>query len=93
MTMPKTEETTDILDSALFFRVEDEDTHVDVQIYRLEEQDLWTLELVNAEGVSTVWDDEFSYRRCCSTSSSGYHRGKRTGKANDALSFLLTSPI
>ena len=59
MTMPKTEENTDIIESALFFRVEDEDTHVDVQIYRLEEQNFWTLVLVNADGVSTVWDDEF----------------------------------
>ena len=60
MTMPKTEETTDILDSALFFRVEDEDTHVDVRIYRLEGHGHWTLKLVNAEGVSAVWDDKFS---------------------------------
>ena len=32
MTMPKTEETTDILDSALFFRIEDEDTYIDNNI-------------------------------------------------------------
>ena len=59
MTMPKTEETTDILDSALFFRVEDEDTYVDIQIYQLEGNDHWTLEVVDAEGGSTVWDEDF----------------------------------
>ena len=59
MTMPKTEETTDILDSALFFRVEDEDTYVDIRIYRLEGHDHWNLEVVDAEGRATVWNDEF----------------------------------
>lgn len=59
MTMPKTEETTDILVSALFFRVEDEDTYVDIQIYQLEGNDHWTLEVVDSEGGSTVWDEDF----------------------------------
>jgi hypothetical protein len=34
------------------------DTTVDVQIYRLENS-LWTLEVIDGEGSSTVWDDEF----------------------------------
>lgn len=33
-------------------------TTVDVQIYRLEDS-LWTLEVIDVEGSSTVWDDEF----------------------------------
>lgn len=34
------------------------DTTVDVQIYRLEDSK-WTLEVIDSEGKSTVWDDEF----------------------------------
>ena len=34
------------------------DTTVDVQIYRLENTQ-WTLEVIDGEGTSTVWDDEF----------------------------------
>lgn len=33
---------------------------IDIQIYRLEEQDYWTLEVVDSEGGSTVWDDKFA---------------------------------
>ncbi len=32
---------------------------VDVQIYRLEYEPGWTLEVVNARGTSTVWDATF----------------------------------
>lgn len=32
---------------------------IDIQIYRLENQDYWTLDVVDSEGGSTVWDDEF----------------------------------
>lgn len=32
--------------------------NVDVQIYRLEDT-RWTLEVVDGEGTSTVWDDQF----------------------------------
>lgn len=34
------------------------DMTVDVQIYRLEDTQ-WTLEVVDGEGTSTVWDDQF----------------------------------
>jgi hypothetical protein len=34
------------------------DMTVDVQIYRLEDSK-WTLEVIDGEGTSTVWDDEF----------------------------------
>lgn len=30
-----------------------------VEIYRLEDEPGWTLEVVNAQGTSTVWDDVF----------------------------------
>ena len=44
---------------------------VDVQIYRLENS-TWTLEVIDGEGTSTVWDDPFDtaeaalaeFRRC-----------------------------
>ena len=32
---------------------------VDVQIYRLEGGGEWSLEVVDAEGASTVWDEQF----------------------------------
>ncbi len=32
---------------------------VDVQIYRLEHDPKWALEVINGEGTSTVWDDLF----------------------------------
>lgn len=34
------------------------DTSVDVQIFRLENTQ-WTLEVVDGEGTSTVWDEQF----------------------------------
>lgn len=34
------------------------DMTVDIQIYRLENTQ-WTLEVVDGEGTSTVWDDQF----------------------------------
>ncbi len=37
-----------------------EETYLSIEIYRLEDQDFWTLEVVDDEGTSTVWDDEFS---------------------------------
>jgi len=33
---------------------------VQVQIYRLESEDQWTLEVVNEKGTSIVWDDQFA---------------------------------
>lgn len=32
---------------------------VDVDIYRLEDENHWTLEVVNDAGTSTLWDDQF----------------------------------
>lgn len=33
---------------------------VDVNIFRLESEDQWTLEVVNEKGTSIVWDDQFA---------------------------------
>jgi hypothetical protein len=48
-----------LVKSPLSTRIENENTFVDIEIYRLEEQDFWTLEVVDELGGSTVWDDEF----------------------------------
>lgn len=32
---------------------------IEVNIFRLENEDQWTLEVVNEKGTSIVWDDEF----------------------------------
>ena len=36
------------------------DGRVRIEIYRLEDEHEWTLEVVDKEGTSTVWDDTFS---------------------------------
>lgn len=33
---------------------------VEVNIFRLDQEDLWTLEVVNEKGTSIVWDDQFA---------------------------------
>ncbi len=32
----------------------------EIEIYRLENQDRWTLEVIDVENASYVWDDKFS---------------------------------
>ena len=50
----------DLVHSGLSQRVTVEGQEFHVEIYRLEHQTTWTLEVVDAEdGTSTVWDDEF----------------------------------
>ena len=49
-----------IIESPLSRRIEDGSTYVDIEIYRLEHEHFWTLEVADALGGSTVWDDEFS---------------------------------
>lgn len=48
-----------IIYSGLSRKVARDGVTVDVQIYRLERDPKWALEVVNAEGTSTVWDDIF----------------------------------
>ena len=50
----------DLVHSGLSQRVTVEGQEFHVEIYRLEHQTTWALEVVDAEdGASTVWDDEF----------------------------------
>ena len=48
-----------LVTSGLSRNVTQQGVTVTVEIYRLEEQPGWTLEVVNQAGTSTVWDDEF----------------------------------
>ena len=48
-----------IVHSGLSRSVTIDSVTVDVQIYRLEHDAQWTLEVVNEEGTSTVWDSLF----------------------------------
>jgi RPA family protein len=45
--------------SPLSTRIENENTFVEIEIYRLEDQDFWTLEVVDELGGSIIWEDEF----------------------------------
>ena len=50
----------DLVHSGLSQRVTVEGQEFHVEIYRLEHQTTWTLEVVDAkDGASTLWDDEF----------------------------------
>jgi len=48
-----------IVCSGLSRKVTRDGITVDVQIYRLEHDPQWALEVVNEKGTSTVWDDLF----------------------------------
>jgi hypothetical protein len=49
----------EIIVSKLSTRVQIEDVAVDIDIYRLDSDEAWTLEIVDEGGGSTVWDDKF----------------------------------
>ncbi len=49
----------DVVVSNLSKRLADRDTHIDVQIYRLEDQQAWTLEIIDECGGSTIWNESF----------------------------------
>jgi len=40
-------------------RIVEDDVHFKVDIYKLEDRDGWSLEVVTADGTSIVWDDLF----------------------------------
>jgi uncharacterized protein len=48
-----------LVDSPLSTRINDENTYVDIEIYRGEDDKFWVLEVVDEIGGSTVWDDKF----------------------------------
>jgi uncharacterized protein len=54
---------------------------VDVDIYRLEDEDHWTLEVVNDAGTSTLWDDQFA------TDQAAYDEFQRTVAAEGMMPF------
>lgn len=49
-----------IITSALSRKVSRDGVVVRVEIYRLEDDQLWTLAVINEQGTSTVWDDLFA---------------------------------
>ena len=49
-----------IVRSGLSGRVSKDGLAVDVEIYRLESEHEWALEVVDHTGASTVWDDRFA---------------------------------
>jgi uncharacterized protein len=49
-----------IIDSPLSQTVTVDGVTVEVRIFKLEEDDGWTLEVVNESGTSTVWEDPFA---------------------------------
>jgi uncharacterized protein len=49
-----------IITSDLSGKVHEGDATVEVHIFRLESDELWTLEVVNEAGTSTVWEDTFA---------------------------------
>ena len=57
--MPVTDQDPDIIRSPLSRSFTSGGITVDVQIYRLETSEGWTLELVDRSGNSTVWDELF----------------------------------
>jgi hypothetical protein len=48
-----------IIESPLCTRVENENTFVDIRIYREEKDDFWILEVIDEEWGSTIWEDQF----------------------------------
>jgi uncharacterized protein len=48
-----------IVNSGLSRRITVEGRFYQVEIYRLEDDTVWTLEVVDDEGTSTVWDEPF----------------------------------
>jgi len=49
----------EIIDSPLSQTIHQDASYVEVQIYRLDRDKTWTLEIVADDGTSTVWDDQF----------------------------------
>ena len=51
----------DLIDSPLSQILQEDNEQIEVLIYRLPDSD-WTLEVVNQNGTSTVWDETFLNR-------------------------------
>lgn len=79
------DEDPEIEDSPLCASVSRDGTTVRVQIYRLVGEDHWTLEVVDEEDGSTVWDDKFPSDR------EAYAEFYRTLETEGIRSFLVQS--
>ena len=60
---------------------------VEVSIVRLEKETLWSLEVVNGQGTSTVWDEQFL------TDDAAYAEFKRTVAEEGMKPFLDSGNI
>jgi hypothetical protein len=54
----------------------------DIEIYRLEEDERWTLEVVDQEGTSHVWNEEFV------TDTEAYQAAVSTIESEGAIPFM-----
>lgn len=52
--------TPNIVSSGLSRAVEQQGHRLRIEIYRLEYETVWTLEVINEKGTSTVWDEPFA---------------------------------
>ena len=81
-----TEPDPNIIFSGLSRTVTDQGVSVRVEIYRLEDRPGWTLEVVNEQGTSTVWDDLFA------TDDAADAEFRRTA-ATDGMKAFLDSAV
>jgi hypothetical protein len=71
-----------LVTSALSRRLIKDGHTVEINIFRLEHEAFWSLEVVNAEGTSTVWDELFA------TDSDAYTEFERTVAREGMKAFL-----
>jgi uncharacterized protein len=77
-----TEREPNLVTSSLSGPVTRDDVTVEVDIYRLEHETTWTLEVVNDAGTSIVWDQQFP------SDSDAYQEFLRTVAEEGMLAFL-----
>jgi len=53
----------EIVMSPLCREISGDDTKIQVDIYRVEDESVWILEVIDEENTSTVWDDPFDTDR------------------------------
>ena len=77
-----TEREPNLVTSGLSRCVTEDGVTVAVGIFRLDHETTWTLEVVNPEGTSTVWDEQFP------TDDAAYEEFARTVVAEGIETFL-----
>lgn len=70
-----------IVSSGLSKRVELEEFQLSIEIYRLEDDTEWVLEVVDQHGTSTVWGEQFG------TDQDAYDEAMRTIREEGAAAF------